>query len=75
MSDKNISKIGVKLTGHADIYHMWVNGICLLGALFFFNIWTAVKKHHGEGFFLKIMRSPVLHNINSSTSECNSLAQ
>jgi hypothetical protein len=49
---KNLSK-------QADIYHLWINIICVSGALLFFNIWTVMKKHYGDGIFRKIMSSPV----------------
>ncbi|WP_020533720.1 hypothetical protein [Flexithrix dorotheae] len=42
-----------------DIYHLWVNIICVFGALFFFNLWTVVKKHFGPDIFRKIMKTPI----------------
>ncbi len=47
------------LTEHADIYHFWVNLISVFAALLFFNIWTVVQKHYGEGMFMKMMLAPV----------------
>lgn len=52
---KNLSK-------HIDIYHLWLNVFCVFVALLFFNIWSVVKKHYGEGIFRKLMSVPVPEN-------------
>jgi hypothetical protein len=47
------------ISRHADIHHIYVNIICVFGALFFFNVWSVVKKHFGKGVFITIMSTPV----------------
>ena len=47
------------LSDHADLNHIYVNTICVFGALLFFNIRTVIKKQYGEGALLNILRSPV----------------
>ena len=51
-----------KMTESVDWYHVWVNIICVMGALLFFNIWTVVKMHYGVGMFRKMMTSPLPGN-------------
>jgi hypothetical protein len=47
------------LTSHADIYHVWVNTIAVLGALTFYYLWSLVKKHLGGKNLWDILRAPV----------------
>ena len=47
------------LLEHSDIYHLWVNIICVFGAILLFNIWTVFKKHYGKGVFPQMMMSPI----------------
>lgn len=42
----------------AEIHHVWVNTICIFGSLLGFNMASLVKKHLGEGGFLRILSSP-----------------
>lgn len=41
-----------------NIYHVWVNSICVFGALFFFNLSTLLKKYIGEKGFQNMLLSP-----------------
>lgn len=49
----------MNLANQADVYHIWVNALCVFGALLLFNIWSVVKKTYGDGIFLKLMNSPI----------------
>ncbi len=53
----------------ADIYHIWVNTICVFGALFFYNIWSVIKGHFGERIFIKLMRSPMEDHFQADSSQ------
>lgn len=44
---------------HVDIYHVWVNAICLSGALLGYNMLSVVKKHLGEGGLMRLFLSPL----------------
>lgn len=44
---------------HADINHVWVNTICLGGALLSYNVLWAICRHLGEGALLRLMRTPL----------------
>ena len=44
---------------HADIYHVWVNAICLSGALLGYNMLFVVRRHLGEGGLIKLFLSPL----------------
>ena len=48
------------LAGSADRYHIWVNIICMFGAIFFFNLGSVTKAYLGEGGLWKILLAPVL---------------
>jgi hypothetical protein len=47
------------LASHADIYHIWVNTIAVLGALIFYYMWSIVKKHLGGKNLWEILKAPV----------------
>lgn len=47
------------LASHADRYHIWVNVICMFGAVFVYNTAAAVKAYLGEGGLIKILRNPI----------------
>lgn len=57
------------LSNQTDIYHLYVNTLCVLGALFFFNTWTVIKKMYGAEVFRKIMNSPVPPEIPNDPSK------
>jgi hypothetical protein len=42
----------------ADINHVWVNSICLGGALLSYNVLWAIQRHLGEGALLRLMLTP-----------------
>lgn len=44
---------------HADIHHLWVNTICVTGALLLYNVLAVVRRHLGEGAFLRLLLSPL----------------
>lgn len=46
------------LWGKTEFYHIIVNTICVFGALLGFNLWAVIKKHHGDGWLVKILSSP-----------------
>ena len=43
---------------HADIFHVWVNTICLSGALLVYNTLSIIRKHLGKGGQMKLLLSP-----------------
>jgi hypothetical protein len=44
---------------HTDIHHVWVNTICLGGALLSYNVLWVIRRHLGEGALLRLMLTPV----------------
>ena len=44
---------------HVDIYHVWVNAICLSGALLGYNILSVIRRHLGEGELIRLFLSPL----------------
>jgi hypothetical protein len=42
-----------------DCYHVWINSICIAGALLFYNILSVIRAHLGEGGLLGLFRSPL----------------
>ncbi len=44
---------------HADIYHVWVNTICLGGALLSYNVLWVIRRNLGQGGLLRLLRTPI----------------
>lgn len=44
---------------HADIPHIWVNTICLSGALLGYNIIALIRRHLGKGGLFRLFLSPL----------------
>ena len=44
---------------HAEIHHVWVNTICLTGALLGYNVLSVVRRHLGEGGLMQLFLSPL----------------
>ena len=44
---------------HLDIYHVWVNAICLSGALLGYNILSVIRRHLGKGGLMRLFLSPL----------------
>ena len=44
---------------HADAIHVWLNTICLTGALLSYNMLSVVRKRLGKGALLKMFLSPL----------------
>lgn len=44
---------------HADVHHVWVNAICLSGALFGYNAMAVVRRHLGYGTLLRMFLAPL----------------
>jgi hypothetical protein len=49
----------VSVFHHAEIHHVWVNAICLSGALLGYNALAVVRRYLGEGRLLRIFLSPL----------------
>ena len=49
----------IALYQHADVHHIWVNAICLTGALLGYNILSVVRLHLGKGGLIKLFLSPL----------------
>ena len=44
---------------HADMPHIWVNTICMTGALLGYNILAVIRRHLGTGGLLKFFQLPL----------------
>lgn len=44
---------------HADVYHVWVNAICVTGALLSYNLLTVVRRRLGKGGLARLLMSPL----------------
>jgi hypothetical protein len=44
---------------HADMHHVWLNTICLSGALLSYNMLSVVRKRLGKGTLLRIFLTPL----------------
>ncbi len=44
---------------HAEAHHVWVNTICLSGALLGYNLLSVVRQHLGPGGLLRLFLSPI----------------
>ena len=44
---------------HAEVHHVWVNTICLSGALLGYNALSVVRRHLGEGGLIRLFLSPL----------------
>ena len=44
---------------HADIYHVWLNAICISGALLVYNIFSVIRRRLGERGLLKLFLTPL----------------
>jgi hypothetical protein len=49
----------IALFQHVDIHHVWVNAICLTGALLGYNLLSVVRRHFGEGGLIRLFLSPL----------------
>lgn len=50
---------------HRDMPHIWVSTICLGGALFFFNLLAAVRRHLGGSGLSGVFLAPLRQSENS----------
>jgi len=48
---------------HVDIYHVWVNSICVFYALLSFNFLTLIRMHLGKGGLFQMMKEPPLELV------------
>ncbi|MCK5714604.1 MAG: hypothetical protein KAH64_01475, partial [Nitrosomonadaceae bacterium] len=46
------------LANDTSMYHVLVNIICVFGALFFYNLWSVIKRQLGEGVLKEILFAP-----------------
>jgi hypothetical protein len=49
----------VSVFQHAEIHHVWVNAICLSGALLGYNVLSVIRRHLGEGGLIRMFLSPL----------------
>jgi len=54
-----------------DDYHVWVNTICLSGALLGYNALSVVREHLGEGELLRIFTSPLPGETTSKNTDAH----
>jgi hypothetical protein len=50
---------------HRDMPHIWINTICLGGALLFFNLLAAVRRHLGGSGLSGVFLVPLRQSNNS----------
>jgi hypothetical protein len=48
---------------HAEVYHVWVNTICLSGALLGWNALAVIRQHLGEGGLRRLFLSPLPERV------------
>jgi hypothetical protein len=39
---------------HVDVYHLYVNTLCVTGAILGFNVLSVLRRHHGEGGLFRL---------------------
>lgn len=44
---------------HADVYHVWVNAICVSGALLVYNVLSVFRRHLGGGSLVRLFLVPL----------------
>jgi len=44
---------------HAKGHHVWVNSICLSGALLGYNVLSVVRRHLGQGGLIRLFLTPL----------------
>lgn len=44
---------------HAEVHHVWVNTICLAGALLGYNVLSLIRRRLGEGGLFRMFLSPL----------------
>lgn len=44
---------------HADVHHVWLNALCLSGALLGYNVLSVVRRRLGEGELLRMFVTPL----------------
>ena len=49
----------IALFQHAEVYHVWANVICLSGALLGYNVLSVLRRHLGEGAFIRLFLKPL----------------
>jgi hypothetical protein len=54
---------------HADIHHVWVNAICLTGALLGYNVLSVVRRHLGKGGLIRLFLSPLPEEPGANQTE------
>lgn len=47
-----------------NIYHIAVNAIGVFGCMFFFNLWSVLKLHYGDHWFLNVLFTPIPDKTN-----------
>ena len=49
----------IALFQHAEVPHVWVNTICMTGALLGYNMLSVGRRHLGEGALIRLFLSPL----------------
>jgi hypothetical protein len=65
----------VSVFQHAEIHHVWVNTICLSGALLGYNALSVVRRHLGEGGLIRLFLSPLPEESKTKQSEASAPVQ
>jgi hypothetical protein len=48
----------MKVFQHRDMPHVWVNTICVTGALLFYNLLSTLNHHLGTGGLARVLLTP-----------------
>ncbi|MCU0598201.1 MAG: hypothetical protein MUE70_02955 [Desulfobacterales bacterium] len=56
---------------HVDIYHVWVNSICISGALLGYNMLSVVRLHLGPGGLIRLFLNPMPEESRSTHLDSN----
>jgi hypothetical protein len=44
---------------HRDVHHVWANAICIAGALLMYSALDVVRRHLGDGGFVRVFLAPL----------------
>ncbi len=53
----------------ADVYHVWLNTLCLSGALLGYNMLSVIRRHLGTGGLLRLFVTPLPQSTTRSNRE------
>lgn len=57
---------------HRDMPHVWANVICVAGALFWYNVFSVVRRHLGEQALIRMVLEPSPEESGKKSRDLNS---